>query len=232
MVVSATSKAVLWISSIKNIAFGLPRSHASRRTDSFLKISLGKLSLKIMRLLDDYTLTSICFWEHWFPLENKLRFLNFPVGAGGVVVQKKPPNFSLLIFHRAPPSRRSTALLALPWKITLYLLIFSLLNFSELILREKNQSGEGRDTHPQGIWSWDSGHAVHPFLHVINSFQRDLSTCWILFNMLYSLSPFNMLCCTLSTCCILEHAGINVRFQHAVWNSTCSLFIFSFQHAV
>ena len=37
---------------------------------------------------------------YWFPLENKLRFLNFPVGAGGVVVQKKPPNFSLLIFHR------------------------------------------------------------------------------------------------------------------------------------
>jgi hypothetical protein len=71
------------------------------------------------------------------------------VGARGVVVQKKPPNFSLLIFHRAPPSRRSTALLALPWKITLYLLIFSLLNFSELIssLREKNPSGEGRKRH-------------------------------------------------------------------------------------
>ena len=89
-------------------------SHAPGQTDSFLKISL-----KIMRLLDDYLFTSICFWEHWFPLENKanfnkLRFLNFSVGAGGVSVQKKPPNFSLLIFHRAPPSRRSTALLALP----------------------------------------------------------------------------------------------------------------------
>ena len=88
--------------------------HAPRQMDSFLKISLGKLSLKIMRLLDDYLFTSICFWEHWFPLENKLRFLNFPVGAGGVVVQKKPPKFSLLIFHRAPPSRGSTALLGLP----------------------------------------------------------------------------------------------------------------------
>ena len=98
-----------------------------------------------MRLLDDYLFTSICFWEHWFLLENKLRFLNFPVGAGGVVVQKKPPKFSLLIFHRAPPSRGSTALLGLPWKITLYLLIFLLLIFSELILREKNQSGEGRN---------------------------------------------------------------------------------------
>ena len=84
------------------------------RTDSFVKISVGKLSLKIMRLLDDYLFTSICFWEHWFPLENKLRFLNFPVGAGGVVVQKKPPIFSLLIFHREPPRRGFTALLGLP----------------------------------------------------------------------------------------------------------------------
>ena len=43
-----------------------------------------------MRLLDDYLFTSICFWEHWFPLENKLRLLNFQVGAGSVVVQKSP----------------------------------------------------------------------------------------------------------------------------------------------
>ena len=67
------------------------------RPNHFRKISLGKLSLKIMRLLDDYLFTSICFWEHWFPLENKLRFLNFPVGY------KKSPVFSLLTFHRDPP---------------------------------------------------------------------------------------------------------------------------------
>ena len=48
--------------------------------------------------------------------------------------------FSLLIFHREPPRRGFTALLG---KITLYLLIFLLLIFSELILREKNQSCEG-----------------------------------------------------------------------------------------
>ena len=51
-----------------------------------------------MRLLDDYLFTSICFWEHWFPLENKLRFLNFPVGARGVVVQKSPQVETRLIF--------------------------------------------------------------------------------------------------------------------------------------
>ncbi len=78
--------------------------YAPRRTDSFSQNKPRKISLKNKRLLDDYLFTSICFWEHWFPLENKLRFLNFPVGAGGVVVQKKPPNFSLLIFHREPGS--------------------------------------------------------------------------------------------------------------------------------
>ena len=54
------------------------------------------------RFLDDYLFTSIRFWESWFPLENKLRFLNFPVGAGGVLVQKSPQIFCCLIFHRAP----------------------------------------------------------------------------------------------------------------------------------
>ena len=69
-------------------------SYAPRQTDSFLKISL-----KNERLLDDYlfNVTSIFFWEHWFSLENKLRFLNFPVGY------KKSPVFSLLTFHRDPP---------------------------------------------------------------------------------------------------------------------------------
>ena len=73
-----------------------------------------KIKSQNKRLLVDYLFTSTCFWGHWFPLENKLHFLNFPVGAGGVVVQKKPPNFSLLIFHREPPRRGFTALLGLP----------------------------------------------------------------------------------------------------------------------
>ena len=93
---------------------GQGKRHAPRRMDSFSQNKPRKISLKNKRLLDDYLFTSICFWEHWFPLENKLRFLNFPVGAGGVVVQKKPPNFSLLIFHREPPRRGFTALLGLP----------------------------------------------------------------------------------------------------------------------
>ena len=38
-----------------------------------------EISLKNKRLLDDYLFTSIYFREHW--LENKLRFLDFPVGA-------------------------------------------------------------------------------------------------------------------------------------------------------
>jgi hypothetical protein len=62
-----------------------------------------KIRLKNKRLLDDYFFTSICFWEHWVPLENKLRVLNFPVGAGGVLVQKSPQFETRLIFHRDPP---------------------------------------------------------------------------------------------------------------------------------
>ena len=56
-------------------------TYAPRRMDSFSQNKPRKISLKNKRLLDDYLFTSICFWEHWFPLENKLRFLNFPVGA-------------------------------------------------------------------------------------------------------------------------------------------------------
>ena len=78
---------------------------APRQMDSFLKISLGKFSLKIMRLLDDYLFTSICFWEHWFPLENKLCFLNFPVGARDVLVQKSPQVKTMHIFYRDSVSR-------------------------------------------------------------------------------------------------------------------------------
>jgi hypothetical protein len=37
-----------------------------------------KIRLKNKKLLDDYFFTSICFWEHRLPLENKLHFLNFP----------------------------------------------------------------------------------------------------------------------------------------------------------
>ena len=76
--------------------------HAPRRTDSFSQNKPRKISLKNKRLLDDYLFTSTCFWQHWFPfkLENKLRFLNFPVGAGGVLVQKSPQVKTMLIFHR------------------------------------------------------------------------------------------------------------------------------------
>ena len=39
------------------------------------------------RLLDDYLFTVIFFWERWLLLENKFRFLNFPVGPGGLSVK-------------------------------------------------------------------------------------------------------------------------------------------------
>ena len=73
------------------------------------------------------------------------KYASFFEFNGGGLVQNWGLFFRFLFFHRAPPSRRITALLALPGKLRLYLLIFSLLNFSELILRETSQSGEGRE---------------------------------------------------------------------------------------
>jgi hypothetical protein len=90
---------------------------------------------------DDYLFTSFCFWEHWFPLEN--RFFEF----SGASWYKKAPVFSLFIFHRDPPLRRITDLLALPWKISTLFAYFSLLIFQSLFSQEKNQSGEGRYWH-------------------------------------------------------------------------------------
>jgi hypothetical protein len=62
-----------------------------------------KISLKNNRLLGDYLFTFIFFWEHWFPLESKLRFLNFPAGAGGVLVQSWGLFEARLIFYRDLP---------------------------------------------------------------------------------------------------------------------------------
>ena len=105
-------------------SFSLSHLYAPRRMDSFSQNKPRKISLKNKRLLDDYLFTSICFWEHWFPLANKLRFLNFPVGAVGIMVQKSPQSKRCLILHREPPPRGFTALLALPWKISTLLAYF------------------------------------------------------------------------------------------------------------
>ena len=85
------------------------QSNAPRRTDSFSQNKPRKISLKNKRLLDDYSFTSICFSKHWFPLQNKLCFLNFPVGAWyktgppGASPTHVPAIFSLLIFSSCSP---------------------------------------------------------------------------------------------------------------------------------